>query len=363
MKASEILFIGIGQGGNNLISDLYQSNPRINTFYINTTEDDVKGMDVKHKHIFTGGQGTAKDRDVAKEYANGEIRAVADKTNAFKDIKYVFLAFTMGGGTGSGIGPDLADMLLSIRSDLKVILVPMTSFSHESVKTHMNVLACWNEIIELEDVGIMLIDNNKRSTKSEINNEFVRLFNLMLNMNAEYHKDGVIDLSEIGLMAGSDGMMGIYDLSEYGKKDIATIMKESIFGGVGIDCEYLGMTLPDGVNRAKILDIFNYRLDSFQGYSKNNPLLVLSGSNINSKPIQKIQQAAQDKIDVYNAKTIEQDNNIAVGGLSGLDSFINSKPKKQTKNIEDVINDKEKKAKKEEAPKRKSKKAWETLVN
>ena len=185
MNSNDILFVGIGQAGNNLTSAVTKVNKRITGLYINTSEDDLKGItNAKRKFVVAGASGTGRNRSKAKEYVKDQVLALVDLLNEYSSKKHIYFTFAMGGGTGSGIAPTLLAVLQKQRPNLKINLVPILPFERDSKRAFENTLECWNEIVKLKNINtIYLIDNSRRKNKSitEINNEFAELFNDFLN--------------------------------------------------------------------------------------------------------------------------------------------------------------------------------------
>ena len=66
MLKNKILFVGIGQCGNNIVSDFEAKG--YSAFAINTSELDLKSVTVEHKFIIPGASGCARDRNKALKF-------------------------------------------------------------------------------------------------------------------------------------------------------------------------------------------------------------------------------------------------------------------------------------------------------
>lgn len=148
--------IGIGNGGCQVA--LAASNEGIPVFVMNTSikdlDDAVIGANVK-AHQIGDGRGSGKDRSnamtlltskgkegVAEIFSNPYFQSVVNSA----DI--VFVTFSTGGGTGSGIGPKFAQMLHKAFSKKVVIPYGILPKTAESVVAQANMIACVNEMTE-----------------------------------------------------------------------------------------------------------------------------------------------------------------------------------------------------------------------
>ena len=293
MNRSEVLFVGIGQAGNNIASEILKKNNRYNGLFINTSYEDIKGLDnATNVFIIPAASGSGRSRNKAKLYAKKHIHSMVDKTDEFPNQRVVNFVFSMGGGTGSGIAPALIQILSKTNPNLHINVIAVKPLASESKKAHENCLACWNELIKIKEIKTFyILDNNKRSNKLAINKEFADLYDSFMN-TTEANKNGVIDHAELELLTESRGFGAIYKISDFDdKKSMAKIVKDSIFAtGSSLTCDYLGLSIREDFDYEKVIDIFNIREDYFVGYTNNNPLLIMGGITLNNNVIKDVKE-------------------------------------------------------------------------
>ncbi len=107
-----IKVIGIGGGGNNVINRMVKAGTQgIDFIAINTDKQALAVSSATHKiqigEKLTGGQGAGSNPDVGKKSAE-ESRSQIEK--ALENTDMVFVTAGMGGGTGTGGAPIVADI-------------------------------------------------------------------------------------------------------------------------------------------------------------------------------------------------------------------------------------------------------------
>lgn len=342
MNSNEILFVGIGQAGNNMTSEVVNQNKRINGMCINTSKEDIKSItNIKTNFIVPGAAGTGKDRQKAKMYVKDHIYGIIDKLNEFPQQKHIYFTFSMGGGTGSGIAPLLIAVLANLKPNLKVNIVPILPADNESKKAHSNTLECWNELMKLKNVNtIYLLDNNKKKTKQAINREFATLFNDFLN-STESHKDGIIDGQELTLIGTAQGLSAIYRLDNYVESPenlIAEELEKSIFVLGKTKCQYLGITIPDEKLVHPLLDIYTITHDYFIGYTSTNPLLMVGGAKADSKAVIHIKDILDERMkQIQREEETSAEEEVAVTVDFEPVNKKSPEEKKEEKSIDDLM--------------------------
>lgn len=342
MDSNEILFIGIGQAGNNIASEVVKFNKRINGVCINTSQDDVRSIEnIKRTFIVPGAKGTGRNRNKAKMYVKDQIYGITDILKEYPQQKHLYISFSMGGGTGSGITPALLAVLAKMNPSLVVNIVPVLPCKDESKKAHENTLACWNELVKLPNVGaIYLIDNNKRKTKSAINKEFAILFRDFLNSTSG-HKDGVMDGAELEILGTTKGLNAIYRLDNYIEEPKNLVSEEvvkSIFVVGNAKCQYLGLSIPEGFDAKALIDIYNVKEDYFIGYTDENPLLIVSGVPANASAVSSVKETLDTKNELLH-KNEEEDDDEEIALTVDFEPSSKPEPKApvEEKSIDDLM--------------------------
>lgn len=334
MVSSEILFIGIGQAGGNLVDELLGKNRRIAGICINTNAADVEALtNITTKPIiFPNANGAGRDRDTAKSYmtdASNTLMLMDNLESYLNTKKHIYIAFSTGGGTGSGLTPAILKLMEMKRPDVQFNLVVMLPKSNESRLAHSNTIECWNELDKLNNIGsIFLVDNNKRRKVEGINREFVRLFNNFLN-SPNPHKSVVMDKKELSIIAEAKGLMAIYDLDKFldEPSDVIkeSIDEDSIFILKNDKCAYMGLSAPEDFDFDGMFGAFNPTEDRFSGICKDTSLLIISGVPRTADAISEVVETYKKQNADYNKNAVED------GEISSKIVDVELPTKKKTK--------------------------------
>ena len=106
------LVIGVGGGGNNVVNRMVKSGTKgVDFIAVNTDKQALAISSATFKiqigEKLTGGQGAGSDPEVGRKSAE-ESRSAVSK--ALEDADMVFITAGMGGGTGTGAAPIVADI-------------------------------------------------------------------------------------------------------------------------------------------------------------------------------------------------------------------------------------------------------------
>ena len=111
-RVVKIKVIGVGGAGNNVINRMMESGVEgVDFIVVNTDKQDLNKSNCPNKiqigEKLTGGMGAGSKPDIGKKSAE-ESRAMISK--ALEDTDMVFITAGMGGGTGTGAAPIVADL-------------------------------------------------------------------------------------------------------------------------------------------------------------------------------------------------------------------------------------------------------------
>lgn len=352
MNKSNVLLIGVGQAGNNIVDEIYSTNDRFATLYINTAINDITNL--KHVqldrnlYLIPNASGAGKDRNTAKDYIKEKATSLLDLVNQYPLQKVVYIFFSMGGGSGSGMSPAIIKMIKKYCSDKIINIVAILPDLYESNRIMQNAVDCWNDIIKISDYAnsIFLVDNSKRETHSQINKQIAK--DLVDSMSLK----GVDD-SDLTLIHTAKGSSAIYRLNDkiYNVKDaLDKAIQESIYIMPNtIYCNRLGVGLSkDNINftKEKLLSLYTATDISIVGESEDN-LLIVGGCNISKEGIEYISLAIQQRNEELskNQKNVSK-NELLMGNIEVKKEEVKSKDvnilKESiniTKSIDDIIND------------------------
>ena len=128
-RVVKIKVIGVGGAGNNVINRMIEAGVGgVDFVAVNTDKQDLNKSVCKNKiqsgEKLTGGMGAGSKPEIGKKSAE-ESRASLAK--ALEGTDMVFITAGMGGGTGTGAAPIVADLahVISCRSKGSVTTVSM----------------------------------------------------------------------------------------------------------------------------------------------------------------------------------------------------------------------------------------------
>ena len=111
-KVVNIKVIGVGGAGNNVVNRMIESNSNSVEFVVvNTDRQDLNKSKCPNKlqigEKLTGGMGAGSKPDIGKKSAEESRAAIA---KILENTDMVFITAGMGGGTGTGAAPIIADL-------------------------------------------------------------------------------------------------------------------------------------------------------------------------------------------------------------------------------------------------------------
>lgn len=341
--------IGVGQCGGNLADEAIEMN--IPSIAINYSERDLDSLEnVVDKLQLVGSEGMDKERERAIELMknNWELAtSFVKKHMSAPSIEVIMVAFSTGGGSGSGISPILIELLQREMPNKTFVAVPVLPSKDEVIINQINTLNALEELSNL-DVATFPIDNEKIKQKygnisknrlyKIVNQSFVKLLNELISYTEKHSKHGIIDKKDLLQIFNTKGI-GI--ISE---TNIATISadnvivlssdgfahviqhswEESIFSSIEMNKVVRAGIIFDAQERFmdymdynKIFNYFNngMPLDLFEGNyteEKGKVISILTGlSWINSrlKEIDELIEEKKSTITVSEEETYQSKNN------------------------------------------------------
>jgi len=353
INKDSMLLIGIGEAGGKVVSEILKKDSRYIGLFVNTSYKDIlKLSNAKNIYTVPNADGTGRNRSKAQAYAKEYANSIIDQIDRFPLQLQIFVFFSYGGGTGSGISPILIRLLGKIRPNKVINIVGILPSFDESKKTKTNAIQCWNEISATPNINLsFLLDNNKRENKEDINIEFAERFNAMMDISkANNDSLTVIDSADSEILISAKGSASIYILPNKerdAKVAIEKAIKDSIFADYSKDlCEYLAISLlPNSeLKRNNIVDYFQPSEDKFiEGCNKKYNLVVATGCDL------ELQRGAIELLDVSLSESIVERTKSSVRDLMVGEKKVN-KPikeesihaeniKQQEKNVDDILKD------------------------
>ena len=163
-QASYIKVIGVGGGGSNAVNHMYRQGIKGVDFIVcNTDRKSLLQSPVPSKIQLGNGMGAGNDPKVAEA-------AARDKADEIREIisdntKMLFITAGMGGGTGTGAAPVIAEIAKEINIDddvNKILTVAIVTFplSFEGPRRKKQAEEGINELRKYVD-SIIIINNDK----------------------------------------------------------------------------------------------------------------------------------------------------------------------------------------------------------
>ena len=212
----DIKVIGVGGGGSNVVNRMVESGVKgVEFIAVNTDKQALAISSANHKiqigEKLTEGQGAGSNPEVGRQSAE-ESRTQISK--ALEGTDMVFITAGMGGGTGTGAAPILAD--LSKEMDILTIGIVTIPFRWEGDKKIDQALDGVEEISKHVD-ALLVINNEKLS-----------------EIYSELSVDDAFDKADDTLSVAAKSIAEIITL--HGKvnldfNDVKTVLKD---GGVAI---------------------------------------------------------------------------------------------------------------------------------
>lgn len=161
--AAKIVVIGVGGAGNNAVNRMIDEEITNVDFYVANTDIQALGTSKAPNRIIlgeelTGGLGAGGDPKTGKEAAE----ASADKIREIvKDANMVFIAAGMGGGTGTGAAPVIANIAKHIEGrDILVVAIVTRPFTFEGKTRIQNSIKGLNDL-KAEVDSLIVVSNDK----------------------------------------------------------------------------------------------------------------------------------------------------------------------------------------------------------
>ena len=283
MNRATIKVIGVGGAGGNAINDMIESGiSGVDFVAANTDSQDLEISKASHKiHLgerATKGLGAGADPERAREEAKEKIRHILEGTDM------LFITAGMGGGTGTGAAPIIAELAKEI--GILTVGIVTKPFSFEGPQRKKNAETGIENLRKHVDT-LIAIPNDKLF---ELPNMNITLMNAFKEAN-NILRAGVKGISELITKQGYINL----DFA-----DIRAIMKDS---GVAM----LGFGEADGENRAIIAteQALNSPLleKSIEG-SRKILLNITGGLDLQLTEIQEISNTIIEKVGSGSANLI-----------------------------------------------------------
>lgn len=215
MMRDKVMFLGVGQCGGNIAKQFYDAN--YNCFFVNSNLGDLLTLGVPTRNTFhiPSADGCNKDVSKAKEYGKLYYTQIIQTINTqFSLYKNIFVTFSAGGGTGSGLAPILIQAIASSNPNLNVGAIIVLPDKGDSIQAKENALRCIETISKLLTVqtlkNVYILDNNSGDMFAVNEVIFKRLTRFFDVTNNDVR--GIVDISEIENLMSISGCVNILDM-------------------------------------------------------------------------------------------------------------------------------------------------------
>lgn len=228
-KASIIKVIGVGGGGGNAVNHMFgQGIEGVDFILCNTDEQALNNSPIPNKITIgkniTEGLGAGSKPEVGRNAAIEETDLIREALA--HNTKMVFITAGMGGGTGTGAAPIIAEIAKSL--DILTIAIVTIPFHFEGRKRSLAAAEGIKKLKEHVD-AIIVIDNEK----------IIELFGDLTIDNAFSHADNILTIGAKGIAE----LISVHRKLNLDFEDVKTVMSNS---GVAL----MGSGIASGENRA-----------------------------------------------------------------------------------------------------------------
>ena len=174
--AVRIKIVGVGGGGNNAVERMLETSiPMVDYVTISTDDGCYKSSHAQTKiqigHRETKGRGAGADPEKGRRSAYENRK---DIERALQDCDMLFIAAGMGGGTGTGAAPVVAEVAREL--GILTVAIVTTPFAFEGKRRMGNALEGISRLKQFVDATVTIPnDNLKLATKANVtlNNAFL----------------------------------------------------------------------------------------------------------------------------------------------------------------------------------------------
>ncbi len=221
-RVVKIKVIGVGGAGNNVINRMIESGVNgVDFVVVNTDKQDLNKSNCTNKlqigEKLTGGMGAGSKPEIGRKSAEESRAAIA---KVLEDTDMVFITAGMGGGTGTGAAPIVAD--LAHEAGILTVGVVTKPFKFEGANRMRQAEAGIAELGERVD-SLIIIPNDRLKYVTEQKITFANAFGIA----DDVLKQAVTSISE--LVGYSDRVIINLDFA-----DVSAVMKDAGRAHMGV---------------------------------------------------------------------------------------------------------------------------------
>ncbi len=176
---ANIVVVGVGGGGNNAVNNMVRAGIKSASFVVMNTDMQALNMSLVPPHCkiqlganMTGGLGAGSDPEIGRKAAEESRERIKA---ALKDIDLLFITAGMGGGTGTGAAPVIAEIAKSM--NILTVAVVTKPFNFEGAQRMKNAEEGIKNLKNFVDT-LLVIPNQKLIEVLDKNISFKRAFEI-----------------------------------------------------------------------------------------------------------------------------------------------------------------------------------------
>ncbi|XP_020109648.1 cell division protein FtsZ homolog 1, chloroplastic isoform X2 [Ananas comosus] len=279
VDSARIKVVGVGGGGNNAVNRMIGSGLQGVDFYaVNTDSQALLNSQAKHPiqigELLTRGLGTGGNPLLGEQAAEESKEAIA---NALKDSDLVFITAGMGGGTGSGAAPVVAQ--ISKEAGYLTVGVVTYPFSFEGRKRSLQALEAIEKLQKSVDT-LIVIPNDRLL---DIVDEHTPLQDAFL-LADDVLRQGVQGISDIITIPG---------LVNVDFADVKAVMKNSGTAMLGVGVSSSKNRAQEAAEQATLAPLIGSSIESATGVVYN----ITGGKDITLQEVNKVSQVVTSLAD------------------------------------------------------------------
>lgn len=215
-----IKVVGVGGAGNNVVNRMVSSGTKGIEFIAINTDKQALAVSTADQKVqigekLTHGQGAGSDPEIGKKSAEESRNNIA---KSFEDADMVFITAGMGGGTGTGAAPTIAD--IAREAGILTVAVVTKPFSFEGKRRMQQAQAGIEDMLGKVD-SLLIIPNDRLKFATDQKVTFANAFEIA---------DDVLHqaVTSISDLIKNTGFINL-DFA-----DVTTIMKDAGFAHMGV---------------------------------------------------------------------------------------------------------------------------------
>ena len=318
-----IKVVGVGGAGNNVVNRMVSSGTKGVEFIAVNTDKQALSISSATQKIqigekLTHGQGAGSDPEIGKRSAEESRNNIS---KSFEDADMVFITAGMGGGTGTGAAPTIAD--IARESGILTVGVVTKPFSFEGKRRMDQAVNGIEELLGKVD-SLLIIPNDRLKFATDQRVTFANAFEIA---------DDVLHqaVTSISDLIKNTGFINL-DFA-----DVTTIMKDAGFAHMGVGHAVGKGKAEDAARMAVASPLMETSIDGARGVLINITGSMDMGLEDVEAAANLVQSAAHPEANIIFGATFDDamDDEIRVTVIAtGFDDSPISKPAKKEPVVE-----------------------------